>query len=406
MKKLLTIALAAAALVACNKNESEPVVSESGSPIRFTAEIPNNFVFKSTALEGKKVRIVADATLDGATTVATAEGNVLNPETTLRWKVGQTEKTTFAGIYQEVASGDAAAAPADMKVNYNINGDNYAYHAAYLTATAKDVTPEAQVNLAFKHPFTKVAFAIENNLSDAATVKSILVKNVVLDGVIDLAADSINLSEEKKDIAAEKIGDEYTVVIMPQTALPTIVVTVTKDDVDRSYFFTLAQSAEFAANKTYTANIVLDDTVQVGAEVGFAFTLSDWEVVTEPISTVKVSWAVLGIENDINVAMTQTTPGSEPFEGVWEADITYKSGDLFYLAFGSSKEAKMNADWAFYALNDFTAESYLVGEGGKGIVLGTGWDNEKNEAILAADGTYHLVFTYTGYKLVVTAVGE
>ena len=60
MKKLFFLTLALAAVFACQKKEA-PVAEMTGSEVRFKAEIPNNYVLKSTALEGKKVRIAADA---------------------------------------------------------------------------------------------------------------------------------------------------------------------------------------------------------------------------------------------------------------------------------------------------------------------------------------------------------
>ncbi len=404
MKRLFTISIAALALLACSREQMPQMQGGEGSVISFKANIPNTFELKSTTpLEGKNVRIVADATLDGATTVATVAGNALNTETTLRWKVNQTANTTFAGLYQSVEGGAAPDAPTGMKVEYNmINGDvyNYDYHSSYLTAVAKDVVPETTpVNLTFKHPFSKLTISITNNLADGATVKSVNVRDVYLSGNINLATDAVELTGTKTAVDAVKVGDNYEVIIMPQTTQLSLAITVTKDDVDRSYFFTLSESKEFEMNKSYTGAVTLTSDTPVGTAVGFTFTYTDWVVDENPISTVDVTdkWVVVGTNCNTNVVMTQTTTGEEACGGVWEADITYAPGDKFYLRYGASTEAKMNSEWQYCGL-DFDAG--LWGTGGVDIILGTGYVD--NAVVPVEAGTYHLKFTYTGYLLRVT----
>ena len=187
MKKLFVLSLAALTLFACQKNEA-PVQNVPGSPVRFTASMQNTFEFKSVSVEslnGKKVRIAADATLEGATSVATVEGTALTLATPIHWMENQTDPTTFVGIYQKVESGDAADAPADLKVTYEMLTDNYynyEYHEAYLTATAAEVQPEATANLVFKHPFSKVVVNVTNETEN--TLEGVVLRDVVLSGTL------------------------------------------------------------------------------------------------------------------------------------------------------------------------------------------------------------------------------
>ena len=399
MKKLIIFSMAVLALVACNKTE-QPVQQVEGPAVQFRANIPNSFVLKSTPLDGKQVRIVADATLDNVTTVATANGNVLEPETTLHWKVNQTETTTFAALYHEVDPAEAPAAPSNMSMSYDmLSGNNYDYdyHSTFLTATAKNVAPEATVAFNFKHPFVKLTADIENNLSDAAEVTAVSIQDVIMDGTIDFAADAITLGTEKKNVSAVKEGSDWNAIIMPQTACLRIKVTVTKDETPRSYYFALNSAVAFEANLAYTASIVLDDTVPVGEEVGFNFSFTDWQIQEEAIDTQDLTdkWVVIGTNSSLFQVMTEVS------EGVWEATIAYTGAETFYLRCNEAT-AKMQSTWMYYGLGELTDETQLVGEDGKDIIIGAGI--EDNAVVPVAAGDYKLSFKPTGYKLTITAV--
>ena len=401
MKKLFFLTLALAAAFACQKNAA-PVAETTGNAVRFRAEIPNTYVLKSTALEGKKVRIAADATLDNATTVAIAEGNELAPETVIRWKDGQTDKTTFAGLYQELESGDAPAAPTGLKLDYDmvssLGAHDYAYHSTFLTATAKNVTPETTVNLAFKHPFSKLGVTVSNGLTDGSTIKEVSLKNVVTAGTLDLAADAVTLGTDKKVVPTTVVDGKYSAIILPQTAKLAIYVTVTKDNADRDYAFTLTAEATFEANKSYTANVTLDDGTVEGEAVAFAFTVADWvdagTLETEELVETHV-WSAIGSWDEWNADIDLT----ETSDGVWEGDIEYTAGDNFKLRQDHAwdKSAGLKSGWSFYGLGEF-ADGYLEENSNTNIVLKADADTD------VEDGTYHIEFHSADYRFIVTAV--
>ena len=334
MKKLFYLTLALAAAFACQKNAA-PVAETTGEAVQFRAEIPNTYVLKSTALEGKKVRIAADATLDNATVVALVEGNALTPETDIFWKPEQTAKTTFVGLYQNLESGDAPAAPTGLKQEYGmVSGEgahDYAYHSTYLTATAKDVTPETTVNLAFKHPFSKLGVTVTNDLTDGFTVKGVVLKDIVTKGTLDFAAETVELGTEKLPVPAALVDGKYSAIILPQAAKLAIYVTVGKEgNEDREYAFTLTASNTFAANKSYSANVKLTDETVVGEAVGFAFTVADWEdagtLETEELVETHV-WSAIGSWDE----WTDDVDLTETSAGVWEGNIAYTAGAEFKL---------------------------------------------------------------------------
>ena len=402
MKKILVISLAALSLLACQKNAA-PVAETTGNAVRFRAEIPNTYVLKSTALEGKKVRIAADATLDNATVVALVEGNKLTPETDIFWKPEQTAKTTFVGLYQDLESGDAPAAPAGLKQEYGmVSGEgahDYAYHSTYLTATAKDVTPETTVNLAFKHPFSKLGVTVTNDLTDGFTVKGVVLKDIVTKGTLDLAAETVELGTEKLPVPAALVDGKYSAIILPQTAKLAIYVTVGKEGAeDREYAFTLTAANAFVANKAYSANVKLTDETVVGEAVGFAFTVADWEdagtLETEELVETHV-WSAIGSWDDwaADIDLTETSAG------IWEADIAYTAGAQFKLRQDHAwdKSAGLKSGWTFYGLGAFD-DGYLEENSSVNIVLKADADTD------VEDGTYHIEFHSADYRFIVTAV--
>ncbi len=370
-----------------------------GNPVQFTARIANTFELKSVSkesLDGKKIRIAADATLDNATTVATVDGDALNLETVIKWKKDQTQTTTFAGLYQNVESGDAPAAPTALKMEYDmVNGGNYdyVYHESFLTATAKNVTPETPVNLVFKHPFAKLAVTVTKEIE--GEIAGVELRNVVLAGTLNLATAAIEEPASASNVAMVKTGTNaavYEAVIMPVAAKPIIAVTIGEE----VYKFAVSAQTEFAANKTYTAALTIKDTTPTAGEaVGFTFDVVDWEagaaLETEEIVPV---WSVIGLGGDWNtdIPMTKTVAGENKTDGTWEATIAYADGDEFKLRWEGewTLNMGMNATWDYYGLGDFS-DGFLVANSDKNIIL-------------EAAGNYKLSFTYPSKKLVITAV--
>ena len=97
-------------------------------------------------------------------------------------------------------------------------------------------------------------------------------------------------------------------------------------------------------------------------------------------------WKVVGLGDvwayDNGVAMTEN-------EGVWEADITYAATDTFKLLDGTTWVG-MQSGWQYYGLGDFS-DGYLSSADGAPNIK------------LEAAGDYHLAFTPSTMKFVVTA---
>ena len=185
---------------------------------------------------------------------------------------------------------------------------------------------------------------------------------------------------------------------MPQTATPSIVVTVTGGT---SYTFVLASAFTFAPGFAYNAALTLDPSTEPphGGAVAFSFTVTPWQDGGELGYTLSESytpsWGVVGTVNgsdwSVDFPMTQTATGDEPFKGTWEADIDYAPGNAFKL--------RWNKDWEIQA-GMSTAPGYeYVGLGVNGL-----WGSNNTDIVLGPgeSGSYHLSFVYDGYWLTVT----
>lgn len=404
MKRFLLFSVAALALFACAKNEA-PVVKGDGNPVRFTAKVANTFEFKSVtkeSLDGKKVRIAADATLDNATSVALVEGDNLVLENIIRWKAEQTEKTTFVGLYQNLEDEEhksiAPSAPAaGLRYEYNLgSGDDYDfnYHDAFLVAVAKDVVPESTADLVFKHPFAKLEITVVREID--GVLNGVELRNVVLGGTFNLGEGTVESPAALSSVNMVKPGDDpvFEAVIMPVSAKPVIAVNVA----DEIYHFGLASAVAFEANKKYTATLTIKDNTPVSGEaVGFTFDVVDWEdgSVLET-SEILPAWGVLGTGGNWNedIPMTRTLEGENATDGTWEADITYLEGDEFKL--------RWNCEWALNVGMNPTWEYYGLGQFDDGILV----EGSEKNIILESPGKYHLVFTYPAKTLVVTPILE
>lgn len=124
-----------------------------------------------------------------------------------------------------------------------------------------------------------------------------------------------------------------------------------------------------------------------------------------------VVWKVVGLGDDWTwengTAMTCTTPGENPGEGVWEVDITYAATDTFKLCNGEGDTAVwagMKSSWAYYGTGDFT-DAYLdATAAGKNIIIGTSEGEGQEWHVVPIPGNYHLLFEYPSCHFVVTPV--
>ena len=391
MKRAFAFILAAAALVACNKNEMTPAPQQDGREIRFTSNFSTYTVTKAASvLDGKTVKIFAGAPINASTT-AEANDSQLTPATTLYWNKDQTEATTFASIYPaDVATGTS--------FEYDVANGDFAYHSAVLAAVAKDVAPENVVNFTYKHPFAMLKVTVNNNLEGTPAIAGVEVRDLRWNGTVDIVEGTVSNLNSDAVVGATLDGGKYCLVLLPQTAKPAIAVSVGDATALKTYRFVITSDVTFEANKYYNVTLTLDEStppVVQGEEVEFGFTVADWEEATDVIPVLDVTnlWSVIGEVND--------SDWSEDFDMTYDAatGICTITGVNFKTGTNGFKLRKAH-DWNINAglkegvstYGDAAWDGYLA-QGGGNIQL-------------AEAGVYTLTFKPEDYTFTATKTGD
>lgn len=396
MKAIRLIAFCAIAVALCSCSKSGTAPGKAGQ-VRFSASV-GSFAFtratESALEDGDKVRIIAGSPIN-ASAVGTVAGTSLTLDSPIYWNEGQSESTTFAAIFQKDGVADASVSvPYDLLYE---GSHAYEYHNLFMTAT-RTAAPESPVALEFRHPFSKMTIAITNNLTSNA-VSKVEVSDMVMEGTVNVTESTIELGSDKVSFEPAKLAENsYAAVVMPQTGTPSIEVTVASGT---SYTFVLAGAFTFEAGYAYNAALTLNPSTEPshGEAASFSFTVTPWQDGGELGYTLSDSytpgWGIVGTVNGSDWSedfpMTQTATGNEPYEGTWEADITYAPGNAFKL--------RWNKDWEMQAGMPTSEGFEYVGLGVTGL-----WGSNNADIVLGPEesGSYHLSFAYDGYWLTVT----
>ena len=369
MKKLLIIFAAAAALVACNKAEtSGPSVPDPSRPVQFSVE---NFYSLSTKAEavpianGKQVGVYAGApinennvafnvSMEDAATTGTLAPAVTN---SLLWAVGQTDQATkFLAVYPYESERPLLGTDeSDKYIEYAItDAASVAYANIFLTASASQApgtgTEPAKVALAFKHPFAKLVYNIDNQSDDfvsAVKVSGVRQTGHVLfaDGTAVPTGDAI--AADAAVALAENGTNSFMTVVMPEATAVNPLITVEMVS-GAKYTYVLSAAVALAAGKVYSASITITGSHGTSASdrtVLGTFSVTDWENVDTSVtgtgSTPAASWWYLvGNIDDV----TGTTDGNWskyiPFKCIgidlWQVDFYYAGPDGFKLMYAAT----------------------------------------------------------------------
>ena len=390
MKRIVWILLAAAlALVSCQKHERASL--RTPGEVRFTTSLDRYSVKATdTAFEaGDQVGIFAGAPISVENVKASVSGSSLTPETAIRWVEDDNSVVSFYAYYP-YASGAVKAYPFEVAADQSAIA-NYK-KSDLMVAAAKSAPTEDAVALNFHHALSKVAITIDNQIANT-TVSKLEFCGVALGAAVDLETGAVSgVSSEKKDVVANATGSGWQLLIVPQTAQPEVRVTLSSG---ANYLFKLDNAFTFSAGKKATANLV----VKEAAAVTFTFEVVDWDDEPSPIDfgegeEIGQAWSVVGLGGDwdLGIPMTCTQAGNAELEGVWEADITYVSGDEFKLRCGDLW-AGMKENWAYYGTGEFE-DGYLdATDAGKNIVL-------------MEEGEFHLMFEWPSCRFVITKTGD
>jgi len=278
MKKYFAIALGLLAIAACQKQGTEVVATDT--PIRFSVK-QNIFTFtkatESALEDADQIQIIAGAPVNAASK-ATVSGENLTLTTPMYWINGQTASTNFVAIYPYNSSTSTT-----VEYNLNLGGNHdYDYHKLYLVAKATSAPTDEKVALNFRHPFSKILVNVNNQLGSDA-VETVKLKNIKMEGVLDLIAEDVDNLGEDVDVTAAKLSDtQWGAIVMPQSAQPTLEVTTA---LGSKYNFVLPAAFDFDAGKVATASVTLKGQGGGGDEPGdaiaFSFSVTDWAAADE-----------------------------------------------------------------------------------------------------------------------------
>jgi len=400
-RSLITLLAAAAVLAACSKTESVLPSGSVSGPVRFTTDI-NTYSVKATDTafeDNDQVGIFAGAPISVSNVKASVSGSALTPETAISWVPGSTATVSFFAYYP-YAEGAVQAYPFAVAANQSAIADFK--KSDLMIAKASSAPTTEAVALKFNHALSKVVFALDNQLSGVSVTKLEFI-NVALGAVIDLQTGAVTPSNETlKTVVANKTAENaYQLLIVPQTAKPTVKITLSNGE---AYLYELAAEFAFKAGKKASANLVVKQPSDE-QEVLFSFEIVDWEAdetelaYGEPVPATPddVVWSVVGLGDkwDVDIPMECTISGENPGEGTFEADITFGFGDAFKLRQNKSWDlsAGLKEGWTYYGTGEFE-DGYLDTREGAGDIT------------LQVCGEMHLKFEYPSCRFIITEKGE
>jgi len=378
VKRFVILAAAAAlAFVSCSKNEDvQTYEPDLNRPVSFTVSNLAVEMTKADAISNNShVAIFAGAPISRnnvkmtVTMEPNANSGLLTPTVanSLLWAVGQTtEATKFLAVYPFENERDLIGADeAEKYVDYNIaSAADVEYANVFLAAAASqapgtDETP-ASVALAFKHPFAKLVYTIDNQSDDF--VSAVSISGIRRTGHLMFATGEVTTTGEPvaadAAVALNANGENsYMTIVMPETEAVNPVVTI--DMVSGAkYTYHLTEGIALVAGKLYTANITITGshgTEQSDRTVVGSFTITDWDTVNSGdlsggVTTEAPKWWYL--EGNID-EVSGTTDGNWdthiPFRCVgatiWTVDFYYAGGTSVDEGF-KIRNAESFTDWS------------------------------------------------------------
>ena len=413
MKKILLAFAAVAALAACQKkDEMKPYVGDVSRPVSFSVENIYSLDTKADAIaSGKKVGIFAGSPINKENvqfnvSMTSATAGTLSPVVTnsLLWGVGQTsQQTRFLAVYPYAEGLTLTDVSEDLKsFTYEISdAENVDYADKFLTAAAQQApgsgdTP-AKVALAFKHPFAKLVYNIDNQTDDyVADVKiSGIHRNGKIMFVTGTAYPTGALVEPEDAVSLNVVtpNASYMTVVMPEgvSVNPAITVTMVSG---AKYAFALASGTTLEAGKVYTAAVTLTGghgTEESDRTVLGTFTVTDWENVNAGAMTGGVVsdaakwWYLEGNIDEVSGTEDGEWQKHIPFKcigsTIWEVDFYYATTEtdiehglkIRYAADASDWDDSWGVDTVIDAA-EITAEGKLIqglSQGGSNIRINT-----------------------------------
>lgn len=419
MKKILTLAVAAATLLsaACSKsddggNYNAPIAVQIDPTIADPALFPkaSTRVTDTDFETGDKIGVsitMEDNTQYLNNKEFSFDGTNFTAPSTLWYEDVNLASTLFA--YYPYQAG--AAHPTEFSVKADQNGDNY--KASDLVIGAKTgVKPEKVVDLAFKHKMTRVIIRVTNG--SGSDITEIRISGAIGTGIIDATTGAFTAKTDAATVdvkACERTKNQlYYALLVPQNGVKLITSVTTADGKTRPY--TLGTTDLLSGtNRELKMNIQeANMQVKLGGPIDGWEDDADLEIdgggqIIEPeIPTVAwggVKYKIVTLKDgrtwmaeNLRYVPEGKTPSSDPAAnaGIWYPQIVVENGGAY--SANVSTDADYIAKVGYYydfctaaGITELTAENSTTFEGVRGICP-EGWHIPTNAELTALITAY------------------
>lgn len=287
-KKLLFAAVLMAGLfTACgNDNENEPtdnkklitISTQIGQMTRVSTQADGSQVFT----EGDEISIYA-WTGDNTTVpdVNRVVNNSVNKLTSGNWVASplmlwsdQTSQHYFIGVYPKTTT----AVTNLMAMPYTFNANDETASDLLVATNLNGLTAQsAPVPLVFDHVMGRVVvnFSYRSQFGGTPTIQKVVMKGAMTNANVNCLTKVVTANGDKSDVtlSATGVDNQYGSIIIPQSGLRQIVVTIDGAD----YTFAHTQDITIESGKVTTINLIVGrDEIILGG-----ITINDWQKGTE-----------------------------------------------------------------------------------------------------------------------------
>lgn len=358
MKKTLFAMLGLAmCLASCNKTADVKIsVPDPSRPVQFTVSNIYSLETKADAIaDGKFAAVYAGSpiSVENAKMLVNMSGpasGTLSPAVTnsLLWAVGQTtQATNFLGVYPHENTRPLVK-PDDSESNWYINygiasNDDVDYANIFLSAAAsqapgEDASDPAKVALAFKHPFVKLIYNVEN-LSDDYVV-GLKISGIHRNGHVMFTTGAVTTVGDAVAADAPVVlnangENSWMTIVMPEELAvnPKVIVEMGSG---AKYIYKLSAASVLEAGKVYTAAITVEgghgETTSDRTVYG-TFTVTDWvgvdagDLTPDGSTAAEKWWYIVGNIDAVDGSTDTNWSKCIPFKCVgpdtWQVDFYY-----------------------------------------------------------------------------------
>lgn len=277
--KLILSALAAVAVMGCNKIENTPAPEYITVSTDILSKVSTNADGSQIFTAGDKISVYAwtgDAASVPAVRVVDNAINTLGTDGVwtaapqMLWK-NLVDKHYFVGVYPSHAASEADLSAVKVSVD---PADQLGSDVLIATELSGKIAENNPVKLNFSHLMAKVSIELSYRNQwggGAPEVSAVKIKNLVSSATLDLLTKTITADASPKSdttIPELKENEIYGSVLVPQNGITTIAITID----GRDYIYTHPSDIKFETGKVTTIRLIVGRNQVDLADV----TIQDW----------------------------------------------------------------------------------------------------------------------------------